>query len=157
MWFSLLGRVALFLASAVGTTLATLGFSQYVAVTVAFSTAVSRWLSATRVEERRAANLKAASALNGAKLHWEALPQEKRSQQTYIDKLVLDVESCLEQTLPPASKDAPTRAKESDVVNAAATKNVAKEEEEEDPDAVLPLPPQAPSPPPPRAPAATTV
>jgi hypothetical protein len=104
--YSLVSRVALFVASAVGTTIATLGFSRYVAVTVSFSTSVSRWLGSTRVEEQRKAHMKAASELNGAKLRWEALPREKRAQQMYIDQLVLGCEDILEATLPPAREDA---------------------------------------------------
>ena len=103
--FSLVGRIVLFAASALGTVLATVGFTSYVAVTVSLSTSVSRWLTTTRVEERRQAHMKAASELNCAKLRWEALPNEARAQQSELDNLVLEVEGYLEATLPPASKD----------------------------------------------------
>lgn len=53
MMYSLIGRVALFVASAAGTVIATLGYSGWITVTVSFATGVSRWLATTRVEEKR--------------------------------------------------------------------------------------------------------
>ena len=100
--YSLMGRLSLFLASAFGTVLATIGTNtKYVAVSVAVSTAVSRWLLTTMVEEKRENYERAVSELNCAKLRWEALPNEKRSQQAMRDQLVLNVEGFIEACLPP--------------------------------------------------------
>ena len=104
LFWSLVGRIFLFVASAVGSVFATIGWSRYVAISVAFSTSVSRWLAATRVEERRTAHMKAASELNCAKLKWEALPGEQRTTQRVLDQLVCEAERFLESTLPPANK-----------------------------------------------------
>jgi hypothetical protein len=100
--YSLMGRLSLFFASAVGTVLATIGTNtKYVAVTVAVSTAVSRWLFSTMVEEQRENYERAVSELTCAKLLWEALPNEQRSQQAMRDRLVLNVEGFIEACLPP--------------------------------------------------------
>ena len=100
--YSLMGRLSLFLASAFGTVLATIGTNtKYVAVSVAISTAVSRWLLTTMVEEKRQNYERAVSELNCAKLRWEALPNEQRSQQAMRDQLVLNVEGFIEACLPP--------------------------------------------------------
>jgi len=104
-YYSLAGRLALFFASAIGTIISTLGYARYMAISVSVSTSVSRWMSNTRVEERRAAHMKAISELTCTKLRWEALPAEKRAQQAEIDKLVGVVESYLEATLPPPPAD----------------------------------------------------
>ena len=99
--YSLMGRLSLFLSSAFGTVLATIGTNtKYVAVSVAVSTAVSRWLLTTMVEEKRENYERAVSELNCAKLRWEALPKEKRSQQAMRDQLVLNVEGFIEACLP---------------------------------------------------------
>ena len=104
-FYSLIGRMLLFLASAAGSVLATLGQTLVVAATVSGSMSISRWLETTRVEERRQAHMKAASELSCAKLVWESLPNEQRTKQDCLDKLVLEVENYLEATLPPAQKD----------------------------------------------------
>ena len=102
LFLSLVARLGLFVVAAVSTAIATVGYTKYVSVTVAATTAITRWLKATRVEARRSAHSRAASALNSAKLSWTALPREMRSRQTERDRLVLRVESFLERTLPPA-------------------------------------------------------
>ena len=66
-------------------------------------------LQTTRVEARRRAYARAASALNAARVHWEALPTEERSRQSELDRLVLKVEQAIEATLPPASSDVAAR------------------------------------------------
>ena len=111
LFFSLVARLGLFVTAAVGTAIATLGYTKYVAVTVAVSTALTRWLNTTRVEARRSAHSRAASALSGAKLAWTALPREMRSRQAEIDQLVLRVESLLERTLPPDDLEASQKSK----------------------------------------------
>ena len=105
LFLSLLARLGLFVVAAVSTAIATIGYTKYVSVTVAVTTAITRWLNATRVEARRSAHSRAASALNGAKLAWTALPREMRSRQAERDRLVLSVENLLERTLPPAESE----------------------------------------------------
>ena len=105
LFLSLLARLGLFVVAAVSTAIATIGYTKYVSVTVAVTTAITRWLNATRVEARRSAHSRAASALNGAKLAWTALPREMRSRQAERDRLVLRVENLLERTLPPAESE----------------------------------------------------
>ena len=100
-------RTLLFVCAAVGTALATLGLSQWVAVTVAFSTLVSRVMQNYRLEELRLAYASAASALTDAKVTWDALPMEERVRQPKLDQLVQKVEHALEATLPPPAKSAP--------------------------------------------------
>ena len=111
LFFSLVARLGLFVTAAAGTAIATLGYTKYVSITVAISTALTRWLSTTRVEVQRSAHSRAASALNGAKLAWTALPREMRSRQAEIDRLVLRVESLLERTLPPDDFEAAQKPK----------------------------------------------
>ena len=54
------------------------------------------------------AHSRAAAALSGAKLTWEALPQHMRTQQEHVDRMVRIVEEALESTLPaPAKTDTP--------------------------------------------------
>ena len=105
LFLSLLARLGLFVVAAVSTAIATIGYTKYVSVTVAVTTAITRWLNATRVEARRSAHSRAASALNSAKLAWTALPREMRSRQAERDRLVLRVENLLERTLPPAENE----------------------------------------------------
>ena len=105
LFLSLLARLGLFVVAAVSTAISTVGYTKYVSVTVAVTTAITRWLNATRVEARRSAHSRAASALNGAKLAWTALPREMRSRQAERDRLVLRVENLLERTLPPAENE----------------------------------------------------
>lgn len=111
---ALLGRILLFVASAGGSILATLGFSDWVVVCVAASTGISRVLANTRVEDMRKAHSRAASKLNAAKLAWTALAREQRTQQSNIDRLVLAVEDCAEKTLPPPAKDEEDTIKETE-------------------------------------------
>ena len=129
--YSLMGRLSLFLASAFGTVLATIGTNtKYVAVTVAVSTAVSRWLFSTMVEEQRENYERAVSELTCAKLLWEALPNEQRSQQAMRDRLVLNVEGFIEACLPPQTsmlrvKDEAPQSKPADI--GVTTKNITME------------------------------
>ena len=53
-----------------------------------------------RVDERRRANVRAAAALNAAKVRWEALPVEAHAWQSEVDALVLRAEQAIESTLP---------------------------------------------------------
>ena len=99
----LLARSVALAAAAAGAALAVVGQAQWAAVTVALATAANRVLQTTRIEARRRALMHAASALNAAKVRWEALPSEERARQLEIDRLVLKVEQALEATLPPAS------------------------------------------------------
>jgi len=129
--YSLMGRLSLFFASAVGTVLATIGTNtKYVAVTVAVSTAVSRWLFSTMVEEQRENYERAVSELTCAKLRWEALPNEQRSQQAMRDRLVLNVERFIEACLPPQTsmlrvKDEAPQSEPADI--GVTTKSIAME------------------------------
>ena len=97
----MLSRTLIFVAAAVGTALATLGMEQWVAVTAATSTVVSRAMQNTRLEERKVAYSKAASLLNSTAIKWEALPAEHKARQDRIDWLVNTVEQAIEATLPP--------------------------------------------------------
>ena len=110
--------------------------SRYVAVTVAFSTSVSRWLAATRVEERRGAHMKAASELSCAKLRWEALPAEQRTTQRVLDQLVCEAERYLESTLPPSLKEE-SKQEGGDEPQAAKAAKAESEREKEEEDALI--------------------
>lgn len=85
---------------AAGTALALIGLLHWVAVAVACSTAASRYLEMARIDERRRANMRAAAALNAAKVRWEALPVEAHAWQSEVDALVLRAEQAIESTLP---------------------------------------------------------
>ena len=93
-------RCASLISLAVGTALALIGLLHWVAVAVACSTAASRLLEMARVDERRRANVRAAAALNAAKVRWEALPVEAHAWQSEVDALVLRAEQAIESTLP---------------------------------------------------------
>ena len=108
-------HVLMYAAAATGTVLATLGLSKWVAMTVAFSTAMTRVIQTFRVDELRKANAKAMSALSAARLYWRALPREERGRQVEIDRLINSVEGTLEATLPPAEPDvAPPKKDDAD-------------------------------------------
>lgn len=121
-----LARVSSFAAAAVGTAIAVAAFTSTeerweaildpggvspsaVAITVAVMTALSRMLQTTRIEAQRRAHTRAASALNAARVRWEALPSEERGRQAELDRLVLSVEQAIEATLPPATSDVAAR------------------------------------------------
>ena len=62
-FYSVIVQVCNYVLSAVGSILATVGRPEWVAITVAFSTALQGWLRQNRIEERRLAFRKAAAEL----------------------------------------------------------------------------------------------
>ena len=105
----LLTRSVALAAAAVGSAVAVLGHTRWVAITIAVATAASRVLQVTRAEARRRALMRAAATLNAAKVRWESLPAEERAQQVEVDRLVLSVEQAVEATLPPAPSEVAAR------------------------------------------------
>ena len=82
------------------------------------------------VEEQRENYERAVSELTCAKLRWEALPNEQRSQQAMRDRLVLNVEGFIEACLPPQTsmlrvKDEAPQSEPADI--GVTTKSIAME------------------------------
>jgi hypothetical protein len=101
---ALIARFLTFASTAVGTVLATVGLAKWIAVTVALSTAINGWLRHFRIEERRAAHLRAVAVMSAQQTNWQSLGREKRAQQKELDELVQAVENALEAVLPPAAE-----------------------------------------------------
>ena len=98
---SILCHLLMYTAAAVGTVLATLGYTQWVAITVMINTLATKCMESFLIEVRRIATSKALRTLGAAKLRWQGLPREARERQEPLDELVHAVESALEATLPP--------------------------------------------------------
>tara|TARA_B100001173_G_scaffold156168_1_gene135308 strand:- start:51 stop:707 length:657 start_codon:yes stop_codon:yes gene_type:complete len=100
-FYSVIVQICNYVLSAVGSILATVGRPEWVAITVAFSTALQGWLRQNRIEERRLAFRKAAAELADARMKWEAVPVEHRAMQRSIDQLVFRVESAIVSVVDP--------------------------------------------------------
>ena len=100
-FYSVLVQVCNYVLSAVGSILATVGRPEWVAITVAFSTALQGWLRQNRIEERRLAFRKAAAELADARMKWDAVPMEHKMMQKEIDQLVYRVESAIVSVIDP--------------------------------------------------------
>jgi hypothetical protein len=77
MVYSLMAQVFMYVLSALGSVLATIGMPEWVAITVALGQASQQWLRQNRVEERRIAYRQAAAEMADARMKWEAIPMEK--------------------------------------------------------------------------------
>ena len=100
-FYSVIVQVCNYVLSAVGSILATVGRPEWVAITVAFSTALQGWLRQNRIEERRLAFRKAAAELADARMKWDAVPMEHKMMQKEIDQLVYRVESAIVSVVDP--------------------------------------------------------
>jgi hypothetical protein len=99
--WSLLMQMVMYILSATGSVLATIGQPQWVAITVAVGQAAQQWLRQNRIEERRIAYRQASAELADAKMKWEAVPMEKRAMQSKIDDLVRRVETAIVSVVEP--------------------------------------------------------
>ena len=101
MVYSLMAQVFMYVLSALGSVLATIGMPEWVAITVALGQASQQWLRQNRVEERRIAYRQAAAEMADARMKWEAIPMEKRAIQENIDALVFRVEKAILSVVEP--------------------------------------------------------
>ena len=100
-FMSLVVSMIIWISGAAGTILATVYKTEYVAIAVAVSSAAQQIMRGWRLSESREAFREAAAVLADVEMRWRALPDEARSHQSEIDRLVGQSERALQSTLPP--------------------------------------------------------